>query len=83
MMHMLTDTLRASLGAAAQHSHGLATVPDHLPPAPRSAVAKRLLGASLLEPADASIRTASLGFEPAPCPRLSRPSLAIIRMSAS
>jgi hypothetical protein len=43
-----TDTQRAILRAAAEHPHGLATPPPHLLPAPRTAVAKALLGAGLL-----------------------------------
>jgi hypothetical protein len=43
-----TETQRAILRAAAAHPHGLAAPPPHLPPAPRIAVAKALLGAGLL-----------------------------------
>jgi hypothetical protein len=43
-----TATQRAILHDAAAHPHGLAAPPPHLPPAPRTAVAKALLGAGLL-----------------------------------
>jgi hypothetical protein len=43
-----TDTQRAVLRDAAAHPHGLAAPPPHLPPAPRIAVAKALLGVGLL-----------------------------------
>jgi hypothetical protein len=52
MTKPLTDTQRAILRDAAAHPHGLATPPPHLPPAPRTAVAKALLGAGLLARAD-------------------------------
>lgn len=53
-MHTLTDTQRVILQAAAHHPDGLAAAPNHLPPAPRGAVARRLLDAGLLEPAGAA-----------------------------
>jgi hypothetical protein len=43
-----TDTHRAILSSAAKHEDGLALPPPRLPPAPRIAVAKALLGAGLL-----------------------------------
>jgi hypothetical protein len=48
MTKPLTDTQRAILRDAAKHADGLALPPPHLPPAPRVAVAKALLGAGLL-----------------------------------
>ncbi len=49
----LTGTQLAILHAAADHPAGLATPPTLLPPAPRAAVAKALLKASLLAAAEA------------------------------
>jgi hypothetical protein len=51
-MKPLTDTRRAILSAANKHADGFALPPPHLPPAPRIAVAKALLGAGLLARAD-------------------------------
>jgi hypothetical protein len=53
MTKPLTDIQRAILRGAAAHPHGLAAPPPNLPPAPRTAVAKALLGAGLLARAEA------------------------------
>jgi Protein of unknown function (DUF3489) len=47
-MKPLTTTRRAVLSNAAQHPYGLAMPPSKLPPAPRTALAKALLGTGLL-----------------------------------
>ena len=44
----LSDTQQAILVAAIRHPEGLATPPAHLPPAPRTAIARSLLRAGLL-----------------------------------
>ena len=49
----LSDTQRLILTAAAQHPDGIAASPASLPPASRAAVAKALLRAELLAPAEA------------------------------
>jgi hypothetical protein len=49
---ILTDTQRAILSAAFDHPAGLAAPPTTLPPAPRAAVAKAMLKAGLLAPAE-------------------------------
>jgi hypothetical protein len=51
-MKPLTATQRAILRDAAAHPHDLAAPPANLPPAPRMAIAKALLGAALLAPAE-------------------------------
>ncbi len=48
-MTKLSDTQAIILSKASQHPDGLAVPPESLPPAPRSAVAKRLLEAGLVE----------------------------------
>ena len=55
-MARLSDTQAIILSGAAQHPDGLAAPPDHLPPAPRGAVAKTLLKAGLLEVLDSTER---------------------------
>jgi hypothetical protein len=54
MMKPPTDAQRAILRDAARHPYGLAAPPPQLPPAPRIAVARALLGAGLLARAKAS-----------------------------
>ena len=60
----ISDTQRLILTAAAQHADGIVVPPVGLPPAPRSTVAKALLQAGLVAPADCEPSDPSLVWKP-------------------